>query len=175
MAAPEHVGDDGFYASGGLSATRRTVDGEQQDGAPDSGMRELLAAMPGAMKTAPAGGGGGGGGGDSGGGGGGFVKREPRFREMSDAERKAARAEAADARREEAVRLKRRAIEVKRQAESRYTPPVDGPCLGMTLVLVVLLGLWVADIYFEYVLQTSRDAAAQGEAGSDRPAGHDEV
>lgn len=139
-----NVDKDGFYMSG-FSETRRTADSDDGGATPDVAMREVLAAMPGAMQTSdsnefsP-------------------MRRNPRFKPLREDERKGARADAADARREEAIRIKRRMLEVQRQAEARYVPPVDASCLCMTLVLVVLVGLWLADIYVEYLLQHSRDA-----------------
>lgn len=151
----------------GLSKTRRTTDhgdcnGEGSD--TDNAMREILAAMPGAMKTSntnsrP-----------------GQMRRNPRFKPLTEDERKAARAQAADERREEAIRIKRRAIETKRQAQAHYAPPADASCLCMTLVLVVLTGLWVADIYYEYLLAQSLSddtgAAPQPDA---HPVQHEDV
>lgn len=150
----------------GLSETRRTTDdGGGAAPATDIAMREILAAMPGAMKTcnsssnpSP-------------------TRRNPRFKPLTEDERKIARAQAADERREEAIRIKRRAIEAERQAQARYAPPADASCLCMTLVVVVLIGLWVADIYFEYLLAQSptngtRAASSQPQPG---PAQHEDI
>jgi hypothetical protein len=155
--------EDGFYMTG-LSETRRTTD-DGEGPATDGAMREILAAMPGAMKasdssSSPS-----------------LMQRNSRFKPLTEHERRAARAEAADERREEAIRIKRRAVEVERQAQARYAPPADASCLCMTLVLVVLIGLWVADIYYEFMLAQSpsvntRAAPQQPDA---RPVQHEDV
>ena len=151
----ENMEKDGFYMTG-LSATRQTTDDDEGPAA-DGAMREILAAMPGAMQTSdsrsdPS-----------------PMRRNPRFKPLTEDERKAARAQAADERREEAIRIKRRVAEAKRQAQARYAPPVDAPCIFMTLVLLVLIGLWVADIYHEYLLAQRFSNATR--AAPQQPAG----
>ena len=148
--------EDGFYMAG-LSATRQTTDNDE-DPAAGGVTREILAAMPGAMQTSgsssdPS-----------------PMRRNRRFKPLTEDERKAARAQAADERREEAIRIKRRLAEVKRQAQARYAPPVDAPCIFMTLVLLVLIGLWVADIWHEYLLEQRSSAATRAEAPAGFPA-----
>lgn len=169
-----------FYTSPLQAAPKTTA--KRQAGDADSAMRDIIAQMPGqgaqagkmpATKIEMPGAGGRGGSGGSAIPGAGPAPGNPRFKQLTDAERKAARAEAADLRREEVLRSVRRAAEVKRLNDAQYLPPIDAPCLAMTVVVLVLVLLWVADIYWQYLLT---EASKKGGGGSlPDLAGHDEV
>ena len=64
-------------------------------------------------------------------------------------------------------------MQVKRLNEAQYLPPIDAPCVAMTVLVLLLVVMWVADIYWEFLL-TEAQKKDGGNDLADR-AGHDEV